>query len=406
VVAVTWGLFEVVGVELEYAIVDRETLAVRPIADELLAEVAGEPSDVEDGPIAWSNELVLHVIELKTNGPVASLRAAAPDFAEAVLRIDALLEPLGAMLLPGAMHPLMRPKRETRLWPHEGREIYETYDRIFGTRCHGFANVQSMHVNLPFRGDAELARLHAAVRVVLPLLPALAASSPVCEGAVTGLLDTRLEHYRTNQARVPSVAGAVVPEAISSRAEYETRILEPMWRDIAPHDPDLVLRSEFLNSRGAIVRFDRDAVEIRLIDMQEAPRLDLALARVVTGAVRALVEERWTRADALAVPTETLARLLWAAVRTGPATPVDDADVARAFGVTAGTTMEALWQQVGDAVLPADDAEARDWLALVARRGTLAERLLWRLGPQPSRDHIVETYGELARCLVDDRPFV
>lgn len=399
-------LFEVFGVELEYAIVDRETLAVRPIADELLAEVAGEPTDVEDGPIGWSNELVLHVIELKTNGPVASLRRAVPDFVEAVRRIDALLEPLGAMLLPGGMHPLMQPRRETRLWPHEGHEIYAAYDRIFGCRTHGFANVQSMHLNLPFSGDAELVRLHAAVRAVLPLLPALAASSPVCEGEVTGLLDTRLEHYRANQARIPSIAGEVVPEPITSRDDYEDRILAPMWRDVAPHDPEGLLQHEFLNSRGAIVRFDRDAVEIRLIDVQETPRADLALARVVAGVVRALVEERWAGTAAVAgLPTEALARLLWAAVRSGPATVVDDAAVARVFGAASGTTMAALWQQLGEAALAPGDDDARDWLRLVGRRGTLAERLVRRLDRIPSREQIVEVWAELAACLVEDRAF-
>ena len=34
-----WGLFEVYGVEVEYMIVDRDTLAVRPVADEVLGGV-------------------------------------------------------------------------------------------------------------------------------------------------------------------------------------------------------------------------------------------------------------------------------------------------------------------------------------------------------------------------------
>jgi len=402
---VTWGLFEVVGIELEYAIVDRETLAVRPIADELLTEVAGEPTDVEDGPIGWSNELVLHVIELKTNGPVASPADAVSDFLDTVRRIDTLLEPLGAMLLPGGMHPLMRPKHETRLWPHEGHEIYDAYDRIFGCRRHGFANVQSMHVNLPFRDDAELARLHAAVRAVLPLLPALAASSPVCEGEVTGLLDTRLEHYRTNQAVLPSITGLVIPEPIASRAEYEARILEPMWRDVAPHDPGGLLRGEFLNSRGAIVRFDRHAIEIRLLDTQETPRFDLALAEIVQAAIRALVEERWVPLAAVtALGTETLARLLWSAVESGPAARIDDAALAQSFGVASGTTMGELWQRIGSELLPAND-DAAAWLRFVGRRGTLAERLLRRLGPTPDRERIRDVYADLATCLVEDRAF-
>ena len=65
-------LFEAYGVELEHMIVDAETLDVKPVADRLLAAVSegDEPeAEVELGDVAWSNELVLHVIELKTNGP-------------------------------------------------------------------------------------------------------------------------------------------------------------------------------------------------------------------------------------------------------------------------------------------------------------------------------------------------
>ncbi|NJL28684.1 MAG: glutamate--cysteine ligase, partial [Thermoanaerobaculia bacterium] len=172
-----WHLFEVVGVELEYMIVDRETLAVRPVADEVLRAVAGEiVSDVETGELAWSNELVLHVIELKTNGPAPRLAGLEAFFERDVRRINELLAPLGGRLMPTAMHPWMDPHTETRLWPHEYSPVYEAYDRIFGCRGHGWSNLQSLHLNLPFTGDEEFARLHAAVRLLLPILPALAAS--------------------------------------------------------------------------------------------------------------------------------------------------------------------------------------------------------------------------------------
>ena len=36
-------------------------------------------------------------------------------------------------------------------------------------------------LNLPFSSDEEFGRLHAAIRLLLPLLPALAASSPLVE---------------------------------------------------------------------------------------------------------------------------------------------------------------------------------------------------------------------------------
>src|SRR5690606_24570983 len=66
------SLFEGFGIELEYMIVDRERLDVLPAADRVLEREAGAPvHEVEVGPVAWSNELVAHVIEIKTNGPIA-----------------------------------------------------------------------------------------------------------------------------------------------------------------------------------------------------------------------------------------------------------------------------------------------------------------------------------------------
>jgi hypothetical protein len=86
------------------------------------------------------------------------------------------------MLLPTGAHPLMDPFTETRLWPHEHKEIYNLYNRIFDCRGHGWSNLQSTHLNLPFSGDAEFKKLHAAIRLLLPLIPALSASTPLLDG--------------------------------------------------------------------------------------------------------------------------------------------------------------------------------------------------------------------------------
>ena len=46
------------GIELEYMIVDRDSLSVLPIADELLHSMAGtRVSEFVDGELALSNEL-------------------------------------------------------------------------------------------------------------------------------------------------------------------------------------------------------------------------------------------------------------------------------------------------------------------------------------------------------------
>ncbi|TFG66632.1 MAG: glutamate--cysteine ligase, partial [Gemmatimonadales bacterium] len=170
-------------------IVDADTLDVLPVADRLL----GEEAEIDRGALAWSNELVLHVIELKTNGPAACLSSLPSHFQHDVAEIVEALKPLGARLMPTGMHPWMKPD-EARLWPHEYTAVYRALDRLFSCKQHGWSNLQSTHINLPFHGDEEFGRLHAAIRLVLPLIPALAASSPLQEGVRTGLLDTRLEH--------------------------------------------------------------------------------------------------------------------------------------------------------------------------------------------------------------------
>ncbi len=58
-------LFQAFGIELEYMLVDKTALTVKPITDELLKHELGEyASDFENGLVTWSNELVLHVISM------------------------------------------------------------------------------------------------------------------------------------------------------------------------------------------------------------------------------------------------------------------------------------------------------------------------------------------------------
>ncbi|HZM15167.1 MAG TPA: glutamate-cysteine ligase family protein [Candidatus Krumholzibacteria bacterium] len=396
----TLSLFAGYGIELEYMLVDDETLDVLPVADALLQDgAAGVVSELEQGETAWSNELVLHLLELKTNGPVARLEGVAALFQRDLARLRQRLRPLGGRLMPTGMHPWMRPRRETRLWPHDDAQVYAAFDRIFDCRNHGWANVQSLHLNLPFAGDAEFARLHAAVRLVLPLLPALAASSPFVEGRLPGVLDARLAAYATNCARLPSVTGAVVPEPVFTQATYETEILGPIARDLAPHDPERILAPEWVNARGAIPRFSRSALEIRLLDMQECPQADLACAALVSAAVRALVEERWVGLETQkSFSTEPLARLLQVTVQDGERARLEDRGFLAAFGMSGGAhTARDVWRHLAKAL--ATPAEFERPLAVLLEEGPLARRLLAAAGPEPTRGELKSLYERLCDCL-------
>lgn len=394
------------GIELEYMIVDAESLQVLPIADQLLRADGETVSELRRGAMAWSNELVLHLVEIKNPAPLPALEPLAGAFGGEVAEINRRLAAFGARLMPSGMHPWMDPVGETRLWPHEFADIYRAYDRIFNARRHGWANLQSMHVNLPFAGDAEFARLHAAARLLLPLLPALAASSPLAEGCDTGFVDFRLDAYRTHTARVPALAGAIVPDPCWSRDGYRQEVLEPMYRDIAQWDPHAVLQHEWLNARGLIARFDRSALEIRVIDMQECPAADLAIAGLAAAVVRALYDARWaTLAEQQLLPTERLVETLSRCSVDGELADIDAADLLRCLGFPGARCRAGeLWRYLATAVLPADSPH---WpcLRVMLGQGPLARRILRALAGDYRRARLRAVYGELCECLAHGRMF-
>lgn len=407
-------LFQGFGIEIEYMIVDRETLDVLPVADEALRAAAGDYVDeVEMGDIAWSNELVLHQIELKTNGPMPALEGLPAAFQASLAQMQALLQPLGARLMPTGMHPWMDPLSETRLWPHDYGVVYQAFDRVFDCRRHGWANLQAVHLNLPFADaisiqDGEFARLHAAVRVLLPILPALAASSPVMDERLTGRLDNRMEVYRTNAAKIPAVIGKVIPEPVYSQADYQSAILEPMYREIAREDPEGLLQHEWLNARGAIARFDRSAIEIRMLDTQECPRADHAVCAAVVAVLKALVEERWSSlAEQQALAVEPLAEILLATVRDGELAAIPDVPYLALFGLTASPkcTARELWQHLLGEASPVND-EWIEPLEIILDRGPLARRIMRALDWDLSRRRLTEVYRELCDCLSEGRMFL
>ena len=388
------------GVELEYMLVEEGTFAVAPHADDLLAALAGEPaSEVEIGTMAWSNELVRHVVELKTNGPAPTLAGLSGPFQEQVAQANALLARNARRLMPAGMHPLMNPEHETHLWPYEYGEVYRTFDRIFGCAGHGWSNLQSVHLNLPFASDEEFGRLHAAVRLLLPLLPALAASSPLVEGRFAGELDARLVAYRSNARRIPSVTGRVIPERVFSEEAYQERILRPMYRDIAPLDPGGVLQHEWLNARGAIARFDRCTIEIRLLDVQECPAADLAIIELVVAVLQALVDERWsTLAAQQTWEVPSLGDILDATIRDADQAVVGNADYLRSLGLT-GTPMTAgaAWKALANQLMRGPSTP----LHTILEHGPLARRMLRRVGTNPTTATVSALCADLCRCLAE-----
>jgi hypothetical protein len=183
-----------------------------------------------------------------------------------------------------------------------------------------------------------------------------------------------------------------------------------MYDEIAPHDPAGVLRHEWLNSRGAIPRFDRDALEIRLIDVQECPLADLSIAAAAVTVIHWLYAERSASlADQQAQQTSLLAGVLRTTIREADEAIVDNVPYLRALGIGATRCSAGdAWRVLLDASAH-DAALAGAWwrpaLDMILAQGPLARRIVRATGKHPSRRRLHDVYARLCDCLRDGRMF-
>jgi len=403
-----YPIFSVLGLEIEYMLVDKESLTVQPKSDLILKHLAGaEVNEAILGDIALSNELVMHVIELKNNGPKPPDEQIANQFHQAIIQLQPILDEYQLLLLPTAAHPWMDPLVETKRWPHGNKDIYQQYDKIFDCRGHGWANLQSMHVNMPFNNDAEFCQLHNSIRILLPLLPALAASSPFLSGNRTPFLDSRLDFYGKNQQKIPSITGEIIPDFISSKAQYEAEILKPMYQDIKEYDPKGFLQYEWLNSRGAIPKFEYNAIEIRILDSQECVIADIAIAKAIHAILKNWYEKDFKIPFEKTYPTENLRAIFDKAIKYGLNVCIDDHKLLEQFGVLNKQSMNIrdLWTFLIEQISHNLDHKSQLALEHILKNGNLSERLINACRNDFSKDKLKFIYRQLGECLVTNQQF-
>ncbi|MDP4678824.1 MAG: glutamate-cysteine ligase family protein [Cyclobacteriaceae bacterium] len=404
-------IFQRYGIELEYMIVDKDTMVVKPITDELFKKVIGDyRNEIDRGIVTWSNELVLHVIELKSTKPESDLVNLANQFHQNIKQLNQSLATFNAKLLPSAAHPLMNPDKETILWPHGNNEIYSIYNVLFNCKGHGWANVQSTHLNLPFHDDAEFSKLHAAIRMVLPILPALSASSPIMDGRNTNYLDKRLDYYQKNQHAIPSITGKIIPEQAFSFKQYQKQIYDPIAHDMKPYDDQNILEPVWVNSRGAIARFDRGSIEIRLLDIQECPQADLAIISLIIAVLKLLVKGKFGSLKAQQQwEVDPLHQIFQSTVKTGENTKIQNKAFLNCFGINKSSVSAGeLWIHLLGQVLKNDPSSINPWLPqlnLILNSGTLATRIIQSLNGTYTPENIKATYHKLGNCLENNEMF-
>lgn len=400
------SIFSVLGIEIEYMLVDKISLQVQPKVDLILEYLAGEMvNEVVLGEIAISNELVMHAIELKTHRPKPLNKDLASLFHSTLLSLTPLLDQQQLQLLPTGAHPWMNPLIETKRWPHGDRKIYDTYDAIFDCRGHGWANLQSMHINLPFANDEEFFQLHSLVRLMLPLIPALAASTPFIDGKRTGRLDSRLHLYNYNQQRIPAIAGNLIPEFIRTRDEYEQIVLQPMYKAVDLFDPEKILQEEWLNSRAAIPKFERMSIEIRITDTQECAIADIAIAKAIHFILKDMHETSEFYLDQTC-STESLRAVYDQTIEKGFLTEVDDSHVLASWNMPKRKlNVREIWSRLLERVAPNLDHASQQALEHILSHGNLSERILRACSSNMNQETMLKVYRELGCALSENKQF-
>ncbi len=283
---------EVLGPEHEYAVID-EDLHPLPIVDKVIKHLTGRiRNNAVFEKFTLEKELQCHVAELKPNRPFRSPIDFEETMYEAVLEISEILErTFHAKLLGSGMHPTLKVE-EAKIWPHRDKKIYEALSRIFNIRQHGWLNIHAYQLNLSYHKEKDAVKLYNTLTTVLPYLPAISASSPIYESKPRKTPNNRLHFYQINQEEIPSIVGNVIPEHIDSFNDYREQTINRYSRDLLEAGaPPCIVNKEWINSRGAIIRFDRRAIEVRIMDEQECIKADVALSCFLRALLRGLLEE-------------------------------------------------------------------------------------------------------------------
>jgi hypothetical protein len=174
------------------------------------------------------------------------------------------------------------------------------------------------------------------------------------------------------------------------------------------------LRHEFFNARGAVFKFSRRALEIRVLDTQECVKMDVAVATFVRAAMRAIT--KGVRSARLALPPHAMLvddfrsviaagseAFVWA-TQFGEAVERDEEGRAPAREI-----LRVLLERARREARK-EEGEYLDLVERVIETGSLSERIRTALLPHAGDDEgfteaARHLYIELADCLDANEPW-
>jgi carboxylate-amine ligase len=183
-----------------------------------------------------------------------------------------------------------------------------------------------------------------------------------------------------------------------------------MYRDVAPFDPDKILQEEWLNSRGAMSRWDRNAIEVRVIDIQEHPKADIAILEWTAALAQVLVNEDWCSAEIQqSWPEQDLFTILMDTVKDGERAEIKNPQFLSLFDISSSKISAGeLCAHITDKLYSTGriSDESNQMLEIITSHGTLARRILNSLPGSFTKKDLFPVFEKLSDCLRHGESFI
>ena len=217
------------GVEIEFQVLDRNSLKLVPRAPEILAMV---PAHLKD---RIKPEFIRSMIEVNTE-ICSNMDHVKNNLTELIRLTETLAEKNSCLLFAASLHPFARHNdQELSDNPRYARIMNEL--QLVGRRF----MAQGLHVHVGMTDSTAAIKVCDSIRLYLPILLALTCSSPYYEG-----IDTGLHSYRSKLFNALPLAG--MPEQLESWDKYLQMVrlltntgiitdVRDLWWDVRLH-PD------------------------------------------------------------------------------------------------------------------------------------------------------------------------
>jgi carboxylate-amine ligase len=253
-----------IGVELEIQILDAETLALAPLAPEVLKMV---PPSLEE---RIKPEFIQSMVEINT-GICSTVADVERDLKESYNILSNMVEGLGGTLFCVSLHPFSKGNDQKVSDKTRYKRIMNEL-QVVGRRF----ITQGLHVHIGIDDAEKVIRVNNNIRIYLSILLALTTSSPFYEGQDTGLMS-----YRSKLFEALPLAG--MPDSLDNWEEFENLIhllhkggiiesVKDIWWDVRPH-PDF------------------GTIEVRVCDLPYSLRDILAITAFIQALVMKLSEQ-------------------------------------------------------------------------------------------------------------------